>query len=182
MKQRTTTVYRFKPWSRLAGDAQVVGEAIETIREENGTVGPALVVDSARPDGSPLHPYFEWNDGEAAEQYRRTQASHLLRSIVAVRTDGVELKAPTRAFVSIKSADEGDDEAPPATYTSISEAIRVVDYREQLMKDALRDLDAYRMKYQLLSDLSGWGNAVQTARDVLQRALDAFDNTKEKAA
>jgi hypothetical protein len=172
-----TTIYQFKPWARLRGDPQKVGEAIETLREAHGTVSPALVVDNAREPESVLHPFFEWHDGEAAEKYRETQAAHLLRSIVVVRTEGVDIKAPIRAFVSIRAAatdaaeDTGDDEQ--GTYTSIASAMRVVRYREQLMRDALRDLDAYRMKYQLLSDVSGFGAALAEAREALQRIVDA---------
>jgi hypothetical protein len=57
--------------------------------------------------------------------------------------------------------------------------VRIVRYREQMMRDALRDLDAYRIKYQLLSDLSGWGAAIEAARAELARVIEA---SKEKDA
>jgi hypothetical protein len=41
------------------------------------------------------------------------------------------------------------------------------------MEQALKDLDAYRIKYQLLSDLTGWGSAILLARDALDKALHA---------
>lgn len=168
--------YQFKPWSRLKGDAQKVGEALEKLRNEAGALSPQRIVEAARPAQSPLHSYFDWNDTTAAEKYREQQAAHLLRSIVVTKAPGVDLKAPTRAFVSVRQvADDHDaeEDEPPATYTSISEAVRVVDYREQLINDALRDLDAYRIKYQLLSDLTGWGRAITAAREELQRLVDA---------
>lgn len=178
------TVYRFKPWARLSGDAQAVGEAIEAIRENaGGTVSPPAVVDAARPAESPLHAYFEWSDGAAAEKYRRVQASHLLRSIVVVQAEDLDIKAPVRAFVSIQQAkadvddEEGIDNA--GSYTSIASAVRVVKYREQLMKDAIRDLDAYRLRYTLLSDVSKWGTALEEARRWLVRALE--ESQKEAA-
>lgn len=163
--------YQFKPWSRLKGDAQKVGEALEKLRNDAGALSPQRIVEAARPSGSPLHDYFDWNDTSAAEKYREQQAAHLLRSIVVTRAPGVELKAPTRAFVSVRQVardHDVDEEVPPATYTSISEAVRVVDYREQLVNDALRDLDAYRIKYQLLSDLTGWSVAIAAARRELE--------------
>jgi len=171
-----STVYKFKPWARLKGDAQKVGEEIEALRVDRGSVSPESVVERARDKESILHGYFEWDDGEAAAEYRRVQASHLLRSIIAVRVEGMEIKAPTRAFVSVRAvAEESEDQDDPGTYTSIAEAVRVVDYRAQLMAGALRDLDAYRIKYQLLSDLTGWGAAITKARDVLQKAMDAAE-------
>lgn len=173
-----STVYRFKPWARLSGDAQQVGETIERLREEHGTVAPRALVDHARSADSILHRYFTWDDSEAAEAHREHQARHLLRSIVVVQAEGVEVKAPVRAFVALRPAaddaiEEGADEDRAGSYTSISTAVRIVRYREQMMRDALRDLDAYRLKYQLLSDISGWGAALEHARAELARVLDA---------
>lgn len=170
-----TTVYRFKPWARLRGDPQKVGEEIEWLRKEHGSISPAVVVDRARAVDSVLHDYFEWSDGVAADKYREVQASHILRSIVAVHVEGIEIKAPVRAFVSVRSVAEESIDENPGTYTSIAEAVRVVDYRRQLMESAIRDLDAYRIKYQLLSDLTGWGASLDKARAVLQRAFDAAE-------
>jgi hypothetical protein len=48
-----------------------------------------------------------------------------------------------------------------------------------MMRDALRDLDAYRMRYQLLGDVVGWGSALEHARAELARVLEA---SKEQAA
>jgi hypothetical protein len=169
----TRTNYAFKPWSRLTGDAQRVGEAIEDIRQQRGTISPAAVVEAARDQQSVLHPYFEWNDGTAANKYREQQAAHLLRSIVTVRTTGVELSSPARAFVSVRAAAEESEDESPGTYTSLAEAMRVVTYRHQLMRDALRDLDAYRIKYQLLADIAGWAEALEIARRNLETNLAA---------
>lgn len=178
------TVYKFKPWSRLSGDAQKVGEEIERIKEKaGGSVSSAALVDAARMADSVLHAYFEWADTKAAEEYRKVQAAHILRSIVVVKTDGIEVKTPVRAFVSVQAAahdDEGSaDDA--GSYVSISDAVRIVSYREQMMKDALRDLDAYRMRYQLLSDLSGWGKALDSARKFLERAIQESQKEKDAA-
>lgn len=170
-----TTTYKFKPWARLRGDPQKVGEEIESLRQAHGSISPAAVVDRARAEDSVLHDYFEWSDGTAAAKYREVQASHILRSIVVVCADGVEIQAPVRAFVSIRTAADESVDENPGTYTSIAEAVRVVDYRCQLMESAIRDLDAYRIKYQLLSGLTGWGAALEKARAVLQRAFDAAE-------
>ena len=50
------------------------------------------VVDAARPSGSQLHRYFEWDDIKAAESWRHEQARHLLRSIevqIEIRDQGI---------------------------------------------------------------------------------------------
>lgn len=57
----------------------IVRAALEDLaRQHNGAVTPQEVVEAARPETSPLHDYFEWNDNEAAQKYRLTQARGLL--------------------------------------------------------------------------------------------------------
>lgn len=75
--------------------------------------------------------------GMGTEAYRQQQVAHLLRSIVAVHVDTLpQLESPVRAFVSITAARddvEEDDGKERGSYTSIAEAVRVVDYRAQLV-------------------------------------------------
>lgn len=159
------TTFQWKPWARLQGDAQKVGEAIEAIEQEHGGTSPALVVTAATAPESVLHGFFEWDDAKAGPLYRETQAQHLLRSLVAVRIDGEDLEHPTRAFVSVRRWEDNDG----GSYVSVREALRVVDYRKQLMRDAMRDLDAYRIKYHLLADLTGWRYGIEKARAALEK-------------
>ena len=169
------TVYQFKPQARLKGDPQKVGEAIEALVIEKGTVSPADIVLAAKAKRSVLHAFFEWEDGTAAERYREIQASHLIRSIVTVKSVGIDVKSPVRGFVSIRAAaeDATEDGAEEAgSYTTIANAIRVVRYREQILENALRDLDAYRLRYYLLSNLSGWSDSLARARAFLEKAIE----------
>jgi hypothetical protein len=59
-------------------DAKIIGPALENLNAE-GKGTAADIVDAARPDDAPLHRYFEWDDGVAAERYRETQARHMAR-------------------------------------------------------------------------------------------------------
>ena len=51
--------------------AEQAHEAFEEIRQRDGKLTPAAVVDSARPEESVLHEDFEWRDDVAAEKYRQ---------------------------------------------------------------------------------------------------------------
>lgn len=179
----TATTYKFKPWARLSGDAQKVGETLEELRATHGTLSPALVVSSARAADSILHDYFEWDNSAAAELYRHNQASHLIRSIVVVTTPGLDLQTPMRAFVSIRgAAEESDSEDGAAgSYTSITEAVRVVSYREQMIADALRDLEAYRQRYRMLTELTKWDAALERARAALAAAQEDEARKKKRS-
>ncbi|QIB36605.1 hypothetical protein G3A56_00135 [Rhizobium oryzihabitans] len=53
---------RFQPGAEK--NAKLVGEHIEMLRKRlKGELTPQDVLDDARHDNSPLHSFFEWNDG-----------------------------------------------------------------------------------------------------------------------
>jgi hypothetical protein len=63
--------------------------------EREGRLLPGDVVDRARPPDSPLHQFFEWDESEAAEQYRRIQAARLIRSVkLEIKTTTITLAVP----------------------------------------------------------------------------------------
>ena len=51
-----------------------------------GIISPRDVVDAAKNEASPLHPYFEWNDSVAADKYRLGEARNLLRIRIEYQT------------------------------------------------------------------------------------------------
>lgn len=58
-----------------------VAEVLGRLEHPNGDLDPADVVEAARDPASPLHPFFEWNNDEAAEQWRIGQARLLIRRV-----------------------------------------------------------------------------------------------------
>lgn len=78
--------------------AQFVGQAIERIQETEGieNVPPQRLVDEARPEGSTLHPLFEWDDQVAAEAHRRERARNIIRALGVreVRLEIVQDRTP----------------------------------------------------------------------------------------
>jgi len=70
-------------------DAAVLGERISVLSAQ-GNLTPERVVDDARPEDSPTHRFFEWNDAVAAERYRIGQARHYLTNIYVVRRESRE--------------------------------------------------------------------------------------------
>lgn len=130
----------------VRGDVQIVGQELEKIQEETGSISADLVLENAKPKKSPLHPYFEWNNGKAAEMYRLEQARYLVRS-VAIKIDRPEGEDPlvTRAFVEIKG-----EEGP---YLSLPVVIQDADLRKQLIKQARKDIEIFENKYSVLSEV-----------------------------
>lgn len=104
-KKKQGAVYGLRPGSRTGGlKADVVAAELSRIASERGGLDAAVVVDEARPKGSPLHPAFEWNDSVAAEEHRKMQARTLIRSVVVVRGDNES----TPAFVRVKTEEAAD--------------------------------------------------------------------------
>lgn len=62
---------------------QILLGELERIRERDGLLTSAAVVEAARSDASPLHPRFEWDDTVAAHEHRLHQARGLIRTFEA---------------------------------------------------------------------------------------------------
>lgn len=126
---------------RLKGvPASVAGAFLEELRKaKGGSLIPQDIVEAARPKASPIHRAFEWNDSEAAEQYRLEQARYLIQAIV-VKIVGYEDKKPVRAFVSLIQNDE-------RSYTSTVHAMSDADLRKQVLDTALAEIESWRDRY-----------------------------------
>lgn len=79
-------------------------DQLQAICDQNKRLTPALVVDAARPEESPLHSRFEWDDKVAGEAYRLDQARRLIRSVRVVYREADEKEAArtVRAFHSVR--------------------------------------------------------------------------------
>lgn len=141
-------IYQWTKTSHLRGDANRVGAQLEAIREENeGRLAPRDVVVAARPDGSPLHPFFEWRDTIAALKYREEQARSLIRSVAVIYDEAPD--TPVRAFVCV-----GDGEDDGGAYQSTRIAMANQTDREYVLGRALRELDAWKKRYAHLTELA----------------------------
>jgi hypothetical protein len=158
-------VYKFKPGSRYGGDGfepQPIGEYLERIRVKHGCLKPEVVVAHAKPEASPIHRVFEWDDEVAAEEYRLIQARALCRSVVVeVQSDEAAEPVRVRAFVSVT----GDDNS--RSYQAIQEVMQDDGMREELLATAWKELSAWRRKYQVLTELSTVFNAIDQTTPLL---------------
>lgn len=70
-------------------DIESVITELKPLQDGNGEITPAKVIEAAKDKKSVLHNYFIWDNKEAANRYRISQASELLRRIeVRVLKDG----------------------------------------------------------------------------------------------
>lgn len=154
------TVYAWKPKAGIPVDPQVAGETVEMLRKRmGGMVAPAHLLEHARQSNCPLHAAFEWNDSEAAEQYRLQQAGHILRSLVVnVTFKPQQEERPVRAFHSVVGPDDRRG------YTSLAVAMSEQEYRAQIVAQAWRELQSWREKYAEYAELAKAHAAIDAAR------------------
>jgi hypothetical protein len=131
--------------SRLSDkDAAKVGPVLDELLPADAPT----IVRAAEPEDSVLHPYFEWSDPIAAEEFRLVQARDLASSIEVkvTRPDGEETRV--RAFHAVRWLN-GD--AEPERFRHYV-PIRVVQGDQEMANDvveeARRALAAWRRKYE----------------------------------
>ena len=125
MKAKKFKARKGCPFSKK--DVQKIGEELEDIKSK-GNLTPDRIVNRAKNTKSVLHKYFEWDDNEAAEKWRLSQArnitNHILEVIVIRGTEVEE-----RAYFSVTAKND------ETSYVSLAEAITTPSYKKQLLKE-----------------------------------------------
>lgn len=137
-------VYEWKTASYIKADANVAGKQCEEL-EKAGGLTPKRLLDANRDESAPLHNEFEWRDSIAAEKYRENQARHIIACLcVRAETTTGEQSEPVRAFLKT---------APESEYQSLNVILQSADSHVAMLSMALRELEAFRKKYKMLSEL-----------------------------
>lgn len=142
---------------------QAIQEELETIRSKNnGKLDPEAVVSFAKNPKTALHNRFEWDNTEAAHQWRLQQARQIIRvSVYVVETTQQTVRAyvslmPDRANAKREEPDGEADEKPRDEgygYRHIADVMSDEDLRQQLLAQALADMRVFRQKYATLKEL-----------------------------
>jgi hypothetical protein len=146
---------------------------LERLKEPTGRLTPELVVDASRPSDAPLHPVFEWDDGKAAEAFRRSQAGNLIRSIRIVTESGDEL-APTyiRAFIHTDGPENEGGYHSTAQVMSSDELRReAIDKAVEYLNSARRRLAEFRELAKFHSDIEKVAQGLENYQSTESRKL-----------
>lgn len=125
--------------------AEEVGAVVTALISERGVCSAPDLVDEARPESSPIHDLFEWDDPVAAELYRTQQARAVIRALRVVR-DGEPQDGPSFVHVAIP-----DGEGVRNGYLGTDAAL--TEYREQVLSDAVSAMRGLQKRYGWLSEL-----------------------------
>lgn len=123
---------------------KIVSQELDQILAKRQCIKPAFVVDEARPAGSPLHPFFTWNNSRAGELWREEQARHLIRSVRIIHPLTPDIAV--RKYVNVFARDD-EDRFDGNAYLHAREVAETPDYKKQTLDYALEEIRAWRTKY-----------------------------------
>lgn len=141
-----------KKYSWRAGKsvpAQVAGEVMEMIEKRDGELTKEAFLEESRPDDSPTHDLFDWDDTSAAEKYRLTQARMCIQDIVVTVIRHNEPRK-IHAFVNTTVGKTNN-----ASYSNIQIAMEDEEKRKAVLQNAFTELQAFERKYSEYTELSG---------------------------
>jgi hypothetical protein len=127
----------------------VIGkEIIDTLSAlaQRGKLDPVAVVEAARPESSPLHDRFTWDDSEAAHQFRLIEARKLIQVCVELLPGAAD---PSPVWVSLRQ-----DRPHGGGYRRMVTVLSDEDLRAQLLDDALEAMEYFQQKYGALKELA----------------------------
>lgn len=138
-------------------------EALKKIAERDGGVlTPAAVIEDARPESSPLHGSFTWDDTVAAGKYRIIEAQRLIRSFTVEVVDrGRKYESPV--FIGVSS--DRDDAAENNPYRMARDVAENENLLAVAERDALDQLKALKARYEHLKRLKAVWDAIDAAAE-----------------
>ena len=109
---------------------------------------PQEIVDIARNPNSVIHNYFQWDDGIAAEEYRKGQAAKMERSFVLTKVvdDGEKVEKKVYRLVEV-------DSSRTSIYTPVIFTLRKEDEYADLLRRAKIELEGFVKRYHSLIEL-----------------------------
>ena len=117
-------------------------------RRNNGVLMIDDVLQAAQDENNILHRFFEWDDTEAAKQYRREQARSLIQRCKITVLDSTPTHV--RAFISLPS-----DRESGGGYRMVANVMGNEDMREEFIHDIKLTIARWTKKLHLIdSDLA----------------------------
>lgn len=150
-------VYKWKSGSRIKGNAQKSGELFEQLAAtEEGLTAETLLTANI-PENAPLHGDYEWEDSEAAHQWRLHQSRNFINSLVTVLQENTETeKKPEQVRAFFITTEE-------SKYEPIGAIVKEQTKYDKLLDTAFRELQAFRRKYGTLKELEAVFDAINKA-------------------
>jgi len=141
-------------------DPNIAGQEIKRITTKSGgKVKPETVIMESKKKSAPLHPMFDWNETEAAHNWRKAQARGILGNLVQVEIINNEPEK-VRSMVCVAVRDE-NDESQGKAYMPIQDAMNDPEYRQQVINEARSELEGWQRRFKAYGFLADSVRAVK---------------------
>lgn len=131
--------------------SEKITEELSLIEAKNGGIlRPEDVVEFAKNPETALHSEFEWDNDKAAYLHRVWKARYLIRTVVTY-IEANEEKRPVNVYVSLTP----DRERSGGGYRKLVTVLSNSEMRNQLLQDAMKELEIFQQKYQNIKELYG---------------------------
>lgn len=155
-----------------AADRKIIRAELERIERTEGAVRTSRVLELSRDPSHPLHPFvFKLTDRQAAERWRLRVVRQLCQTVRIEFTDDTgKVKHSVPAFVScrIVSARETEEGAQEQfierAYRSAEKAMADPRTRQELIDEALRQVEMWQARYRSLTELGDVFDAINRAK------------------
>lgn len=145
--------------------ASIAGKVCNDLKNSKKGLTPETLVEASRPENSPLHPEFQWDDSIAAEKYRCYQARKLIQNVVVVKVEEEVSEKTVNIFENYERTETSTDNRNfqrefvstgerNHKYVTIDDALANEQWRASLLEAARRDMKAFISKYRMLNELS----------------------------
>lgn len=164
----TTIVRTYK--ARAGGgisnkDARIVGSFLEKKIGPDASCSAGQFVALARPERSPLHRLLNWDDQNAATEYRLWQARSIMNHLVVIVSNGEHRE--TRAYQNVVIYNEDGAER---TYVPAHVVWQSAELSVQVLDQAKRYLLTFTERFREYEQLSGAIEHVVQALEELDEA------------
>ena len=137
-------------------------------KSEDKRLHEEAIVDFARPDESPLHDEFEWDDTIAGAKFRLVQAGCLIRRVhVTIQKPTGGEAVSVRAYVSLAS-----DRIEGGGYRPILEVMTDEQRYQEMLATALAELENFQRRFRELKELSPILQTIDKATKRIRRKIE----------
>lgn len=149
---------RFVKGSRITLNAEKVYKELCTIKKlnENSTLLPEEVIEWAKNNPqSEIYKGIDWNDTEAANKWRLHQCRQIIYNIRVIphRVDSTDIESEENKYKQVVQITPFQHLDGTPGYQSIVEIVNDEDKYNQLKSQALKDLETWRTKYVMITEL-----------------------------
>lgn len=114
----------------------------------NGPLSNRKVIEAARDPKSPLHSFFTWDKNKALELNLVNEARELMADYTVIVRNAKGETIECRAFVSLTT-----ERGLLGGYRTIESVMNDAQLYQQLLDDALRELQSFQVRYSTLKQL-----------------------------